>query len=40
MAQRRGNQEGSIHKRENETWRVQITLDGRRLSHSGKTRAE
>lgn len=40
MTRRRGNQEGSIHKRENGTWRVQITLDGRRLSHSGKTRAE
>lgn len=39
MARRRGNQEGSIYKREDGSWRAQITLDGRRLSHSGKTRA-
>ncbi|NLF50091.1 MAG: site-specific integrase [Leptolinea sp.] len=41
MAKRRGNQEGSIHYRnENKTWRAQITIEGRRLSHTGKTRSE
>lgn len=40
MSKRRGNQEGSIHQREDGTWRVQITLNGNRLSFSAKTRQE
>jgi len=40
MTKRRGNQEGSIHQRPNGRWRVQISLDGRRLSFSSKTRQE
>jgi integrase len=40
MAKRRGNKEGSIHQRDNGTWRAQVTVDGRRLSFSSKTRHE
>ena len=40
MTGRRGNNEGSIYKREDGTWRSQITLDGRRLSFTGKSRQE
>jgi integrase len=40
MPKRRGNQEGSIHQREDGRWRAQITLEGRRLSFSAKTRKE
>lgn len=40
MAKRRGNNEGSIHKRENGTWRAQISIEGKRLGFSGKTRKE
>lgn len=40
MGRRRGNQEGSIYPREDGRWRAQITLDGRRLSFSAKTRRE
>ena len=40
MAKRRGNKEGSIHQRKDGTWRAQILLEGRRLSHSAKTRRE
>ncbi len=40
MAKRRGNQEGSIYKRANGTWRAQILIDGERFSHSAKTRRE
>ena len=36
----RGRNEGSIYQRENGSWRTQITLDGRRLSHSAKTRRD
>ena len=37
---RRGKKEGSIYKRENGFWRAQISIDGKRLSHTGKTRSE
>jgi len=37
---KRGNNEGSIHKRGNGTWRAQISLNGKRLSHTAKTRTE
>ena len=40
MAKRRGNKEGSIHQRDNGTWRAQVPVDGRRLSFSSKTRHE
>ena len=41
MARRiRGRNEGSISQRPNGTWRGQITLQGKRLSYSAKTRKE
>ena len=40
MAKRRGNHEGTIFKRENGTWRAQLSLDGQRLSYTGKTQQE
>jgi integrase len=40
MAQRRGNREGTITQRTNGSWRAQIFLDGKRLSHTSKTRRE
>lgn len=40
MAKKRGNNEGSINQRENGSWRAQATVDGHRLSFTGKTRKE
>ena len=40
MAKKRGHNEGSIHKRKNGTWRVQVTVNGQRLSFSSKSRTE
>jgi len=40
MAKKRGNHEGSIHKRSNNTWRAQISLQGRRISITTKTKSE
>ena len=40
MAKIRGKNEGSIHQRKNGTWRAQVSLDGQRLSFTGKTRRE
>ena len=40
MAKIRGKKDGSIHRRENGTWRAQICLEGKRLSFSSKTRRE
>jgi len=40
MAKRRGNHEGTIFKRENGTWRAQMSVDGQRLSYTGKTQQE
>lgn len=40
MSKKRGNNEGSIYKRKNGTWRAQVTLDGKRLNFTGKTRKE
>lgn len=37
---RRGNNEGSIYKRSNGTYRAQISLDGRRLSFTARSRVE
>ena len=40
MAKRRDNQEGTFYQRKNGTWRVQVTINGQRLSHTGKTKGE
>ena len=40
MAKKRGNNEGSIYKRDNGTWRAMITVQGRRLSFTAKTKRE
>ena len=40
MTKRRGNKEGSLFKRPNGTWRAQVTVGGKRLSTSTKTRKE
>lgn len=40
MAKKRGNNEGSIHRRANGSWRAQVTLNGRRLSFTAGTRRE
>jgi integrase len=40
MAKRRGNNEGSLYQRKNGSWRAQITLCGKRLAYSAKTRKE
>ncbi|MBW8012293.1 MAG: site-specific integrase [Chloroflexi bacterium] len=40
MVKRRGNNEGSLFKRPDGTWRAQVTIEGRRLSVSAKTRKE
>ena len=37
---KRGNNEGSIYKRKNGTWRAQISLEGKRLSFTANTRSE
>ncbi len=40
MAKKRGNNEGSIHKRNNGTWRAMVSVQGKRLSFSAKTKRE
>jgi len=40
MARKRGNNEGSLYKRKNGTWRALVTIEGRRLSKSFKTKRE
>jgi integrase len=40
MAQKRGNNEGSIYKRSNGTWRAQVTLQGKRLTFTAKTKRD
>ncbi len=40
MAKKRGNNEGSISRRSNRTWRAQISVSGKRLSYSADTRTE
>jgi integrase len=40
MTTRRGNNEGSLFKRPDGTWRAQVTVVGRRLNTSAKTRKE
>ncbi len=40
MAKKRGNNEGSIYRRDNGTWRAQVTLQGKRLNFTSKTKRE
>jgi integrase len=40
MAKKRGNNEGSIYKRQNGTWRAQVTIVGQRLSYSAKNKQD
>ena len=40
MAKKRGNSEGSIFRKKNGSWRAQVSLDGRRLSYTAKTKKE
>jgi len=40
MAKRRGNNEGSIYKRKNGTWRAQVSINNKRLSYSAESRTE
>jgi integrase len=40
MANRRGNQEGSITKRSKDSWRAQLYIQGKRLSYTAKSRKE
>lgn len=40
MAKKRGNGEGSLHKRSNGTWEAQASLEGRRLSRTFKSYRE
>lgn len=40
MTKRRGWNEGTIYKLENGSWRAQVCIQGRRLSHRSKTYAE
>ena len=40
MARRRSNHEGTIYKNANGSFRVQIRLNGNRLSHTAKTQKE
>ena len=40
MARKRGSNEGSLHKRKNGSWRALVTIEGRRLSKSFKTKRE
>ena len=39
MAKKRGNNEGSIYRRKNGAWRAMVTLQGRRLTHTAKTKS-
>lgn len=40
MAKKRAHNEGSIYQRSNGKWRAQITIDGRRLSNTTRTKQE
>ena len=37
---RRSNNEGSLSKRPNGTWRAQVSIEGKRLSHNGDTKVD
>ena len=40
MAKRRGNNEGTIYQKSTGIWRAQVSIQGKRLSFSGRTRKE
>ena len=40
MASRRGNNEGSIYQRKNGKWQAQVSIDGRRIGKTLKTKLE
>jgi integrase len=40
MAKKRGNNEGSIYRRKNGSWRAMVTLQGRRLTHTARTKSQ
>jgi integrase len=40
MAKKRGNNEGSIYRRSNGSWRAMVTLQGERLTYSAKTKRQ
>jgi integrase len=40
MAKKRSNNEGSIYRRKNGTWRAMVSIAGKRVSFSAKTKAE
>ena len=37
---KRGRNEGTIFKKANGTWRAQVSIDGKRISHTAGSRAE
>ncbi len=40
MAIKRGNNEGSIFRKANGSWRAQVSIEGKRISHTASSRAE
>ncbi len=40
MAKKRANKEGTVFKAKNGKWRAQVTLNGKRLSHTAETQHE
>lgn len=40
MAIKRGNNEGSIYKRKNGLWRAQVTVQGKRITHTSRTKRD
>lgn len=40
MANKRSHNEGSIYQRKNGKWRAQVSIDGRRVSHTADTKKE
>lgn len=40
MAKIRAHNEGTVYKRPNGKWRAQVSIDGRRLSHTARTKSE
>lgn len=40
MAIKRGNNEGSIFKQDNGKWRAQVSVEGKRISHTANSKAE
>src|SRR5271157_5950145 len=40
MATKRGNNEGSIFKQANGKWRAQVSINGKRMSHTANSKAE